>query len=147
MIKTFNERDEFHCYCTTDYFLNDLERLEPKKYIPSNQDIVMCRLKTFGFPVNDYFFNNYFFQFFDFGGELYYRNKGIYLNDYYEYDTVIYFISLVGYDRNVFENNYTKNMLEESIDVFKEFINNKKFKNVKIFLLFNFVDLFEKNNK
>lgn len=68
-IKTaFQKRYEYHIFDGAQYFFANLDRLKPPNYVPTNEDILHCRMKTTGivecsFPYNNKTFKYVFLSF------------------------------------------------------------------------------------
>jgi hypothetical protein len=138
---------DLHIFDGSDYFIKNLEKFDPQNlekfdpqnYIPSSQDIIMCRRKTTGINLFEFLENDYNFKLFEVGGARSERKKWIHCFE--GLDCVIYLVSLSSYDKRANEDDFT-NRLEDSLEMFEECVN--FLPNTKFYLLFNMVDLFDK---
>ncbi|KAF6777386.1 hypothetical protein AHF37_03232 [Paragonimus kellicotti] len=102
-------------------FLDDLDRLGAKDYMPTEQDILRTRIKTTGIVEVHFQFKNMNFKLFDVGGQRSERKKWI----------------------HCFEDN----RMQESLKLFDSICNNKWFTDTSIILFLNKKDLFEEKIK
>ncbi|KAL9653409.1 hypothetical protein ABK040_002045 [Willaertia magna] len=136
---------EAHIFEGANYFFKDLERIRPKEYKPTHQDILYCRSKTTGITeLNQIDYNGYRLKIIDVGGQAPERNKW---HQAYEGATAVVFVASLGdYDQLLYEDDKTNRMID-SIDLFDEVINSRLLKDVNVILLLNKRDVFEKKIK
>ncbi|XP_039253843.1 guanine nucleotide-binding protein subunit alpha-14-like [Styela clava] len=73
----FARRDEFQLSDSTAYFMNNLERISEKGYIPSLQDVLRSRMPTSGIREYQFDIGNFVFGIVDVGGQKSERRKWI----------------------------------------------------------------------
>jgi guanine nucleotide-binding protein G(i) subunit alpha len=140
-------RTEYHIFYGAEYFLNDLDRLTPPKFIPNTEDSLRCRRKTTGVvefkctpTLNG---KQYSMNIVDVGGQRSERRKW---PSFYEGVTALMFVcSLNEFDQKCYEDDTTNRMIE-SMDLFDQETNGS-FKDRPVILLLNKVDLFKEKIK
>jgi GTPase SAR1 family protein len=137
--KQFERRYEFHVFDGATYFFENLARLAPPNYMPTNEDILHCRRKTTGIVEAKFEHEGYLFKLCDVGGQRNERKKWI--SCFEGVSAILFVVSLSDYDQKCYEDDIT-NRMNESLDVFEETINNQLFKNTSIILFLNKTDIF-----
>ncbi|PAV71982.1 hypothetical protein WR25_16668 [Diploscapter pachys] len=130
---TLERKEEFRPFTEEVFdFFDALNRVNEPNYIPSEQDILHTRTATMG--VIEVSFNmkgkHWRSQ----------RKKWIFVFD--DVKAMIYVASLSEYDQVLLEDNQTNRMIE-SIQLFKQVINNRYFTQTSVILFLNKKDLFE----
>jgi guanine nucleotide-binding protein G(i) subunit alpha len=131
---------QFHIPDGAMHFLKDLDRIDPPKYRPSNEDILHCRRKTTGIVQVQFKNGEALFKLIDVGGQRSERKK--WKSVFQQVDVLIYVASLGDYDLLCYEDD-TTNRLVESLDLFEEHMNSA-FKDIPIMLFLNKTDIFKK---
>ena len=126
------------------YLLQHFERFLTPDFMPTNEDILRMRQPTTGvqeitIPVGDRKF-----RLIDLGGQRNERRKWIHCFD--DVAAVIFIASLADYNMSLIEDNET-NRLEESIALFKTFLETEFFKGKPIILFLNKADIFSEKIK
>ena len=103
-----------------------------------------CYRKTTGIHTLHFDYNNEAYTLIDVGGQRHARMSWIYC--YERASLIFYTVAISEYDQICYEDNETSRS-EESLILFDEVINNAYFRNSKIILLLNKVDLFNKKIK
>lgn len=145
----YSQSHEYQLLDSAKYFLDRVGEIRQPDYIPSDQDILRCRVVTTsiqhiefevtdaGHPVQ--------FSVFDVGGQRGERKKWIQV-----FDSVVaiqYLADCSSYDQNMREDP-TKNRLLEGLEIFEQVWRNRFLKNVSILLFLNKIDILaEKVNK
>jgi guanine nucleotide-binding protein G(o) subunit alpha len=120
-------------------FLQDLNRIASSKFIPTQQDILLARVKTTQVVMERYRIDGIDFEMYDVGGQRSERRKWI---DCFEsVDAVIFVAALSEYDQSLAEARRTNRMLE-ALELFKSICNNRAFANTSIMLFLNKKDVF-----
>lgn len=125
-------------------FMGDLKRISADDYVPSEQDILRCRVKTTGIVETDFDLGGKKFKLLDVGGQRTERKKWIHYFD--NVTAVLFIVSLNEYDQKLYEDDQTPRM-KESLILFDEICNSKYFTNTQIILIFNKDDLFKSKIK
>ncbi|KAK6024249.1 g-protein alpha subunit [Ostertagia ostertagi] len=123
----------------TGIFLDSVDRISNVNYKPTDQDILLTRIKTTGIVEVSFMIKKVHFRVFDVGGQRSERKKWIHC---FENVNAIIFIAAVSeYDEVLFEDETTNRMLE-SQRLFESICNSRWFINTSIILFMNKKDLF-----
>jgi len=120
-------------------YLNDINRIASPKFRPSQQDVLLARVKTTQVVMERYRIDGVEFEMYDVGGQRSERRKWIDCFD--SVDAVIFVAALSEYDQSLAESRRTNRMIE-AIDLFKSVCNNRAFSDTSIMLFLNKKDLF-----
>ena len=125
---------------------NNYDRYVSEGYVPTHDDILLCRTKTTGIntvqldiPDTTNGLTNTFFIY-DVGGQRNERRKWIHCFD--DVTAVIFVAALSEYDQVLLEDS-TQNRMVEAIEIFHQQLNSKWFASCPIILFLNKKDLFE----
>lgn len=136
----FARSREYHLLDSAPYFIEHSAKILEEGYIPSNDDILRCRLATTGIHQTKFFIDNLSFRMFDVGGQRGERKKWIHC---FEHVTaILYIASLIEFDQVLAEDR-ERNRLEESLALFSGIINLPWFLKASIILFLNKMDLFK----
>lgn len=136
--------NEYQLNDSAKYFLDDLDRLGRKDYMPTEQDILRTRVKTTGIVEVHFSFKNLNFKLFDVGGQRSERKKWIHCFE--DVTAIIFCVAMSEYDQVLHEDE-TTNRMQESLKLFDSICNNKWFLETAIILFLNKKDLFEEKIK
>jgi len=126
------------------YFLKNIDRISQSDYIPTDQDILRCRLRTTGITQTVFKINDLEYRVVDVGGQRTERKKWIHCFD--DVNAIIFLVAISGYDQTLWEDNKT-NQMYEALLLFDSISNSKWFCNTPIILFLNKIDLFRKKIK
>lgn len=140
----FQRSNEYQLNDSARYFLDDLDRLGRKDYMPTEQDILRTRVKTTGIVEVHFSFKNLNFKLFDVGGQRSERKKWIHCFE--DVTAIIFCVAMSEYDQVLHEDE-TTNRMQESLKLFDSICNNKWFLDTSIILFLNKKDLFEEKIK
>ena len=118
------------------WFLN-AERVLTSDFIPAHTDVLRMRRRTLGIHRNRIQISNATFDIYDTGGERSERRKWPRCAD--DTHAIVMTVDISCYDRTLYEDN-TVNRMQESLTVFEEVINHKRFWETDIILLFTKLD-------
>eukprot|EP00595_Chromulina_sp_UTEXLB2642_P003257 CAMPEP_0196763246 /NCGR_PEP_ID=MMETSP1095-20130614/3683_1 /TAXON_ID=96789 ORGANISM="Chromulina nebulosa, Strain UTEXLB2642" /NCGR_SAMPLE_ID=MMETSP1095 /ASSEMBLY_ACC=CAM_ASM_000446 /LENGTH=356 /DNA_ID=CAMNT_0042116007 /DNA_START=137 /DNA_END=1207 /DNA_ORIENTATION=+ len=138
--QVFSRRNEYWNMDALPYYLNEVLRLGSDDYEPSEEDMVMTRVRTTGIVVTEVLEPPYTYNVVDVGGQRSERRKWIHCFD--DVKAIIFLEGLAGYNQVLFEDN-SVNRMQESLNLFAEVAKNPIFKNTPIFVFLNKKDLFE----
>ncbi len=133
-------KEEFENGDSLVCLLESLHRISAPDYLPTNQDILYCRMRTTGIKTLNFIFDDIPLQIIDVGGQRSERRKWIHYFDNVE--VIIFCVSLNEYNLPLREDP-TKNAMEESLEMFNSIINSTWFKTKPIILFLNKMDLLE----
>lgn len=140
----FQRSNEYQLNDSAKYFLDDLDRLGRRDYMPTEQDILRTRVKTTGIVEVHFSFKNLNFKLFDVGGQRSERKKWIHCFE--DVTAIIFCVAMSEYDQVLHEDE-TTNRMQESLKLFDSICNNKWFLETAIILFLNKKDLFEEKIK
>lgn len=92
-------------YYFSPSFLDDLDRLGKKDYMPTEQDILRTRVKTTGIVEVHFSFKNLNFKLFDVGGQRSERKKWIHCFE--DVTAIIFCVAMSEYDQVLHEDETT----------------------------------------
>jgi guanine nucleotide-binding protein subunit alpha len=108
---------------TLDSFFRDLDRLFAPGYVPNDQDILRCRVKTTGITETLFNVGTLTYRMFDVGGQRSERKKWIHC---FEGVTAILFLAAIsGYDQKLIEDRDTVSYCEH-IHVLSERLSHRR---------------------
>eukprot|EP01083_Nonionella_stella_P149413 474537_1 len=136
----WNERDQFSFTESTGYFLDNIETVSSEKYVPTYEDVLLCRHRTIGIVDKLFTINGTGLRIFDVGGQMSERRKWIHCFE--DVDAVIYVASLTGYAESMYEMAGTENVMQDSLSLFGRTCNNSWFEDTLMILFLNKSDLF-----
>ena len=67
--KAYARRNEYQLLDSADYYFSHIERISSPEYIPTEQDVLRCRVKTTGIVESEFDFGGFHFRMFDVGGQ------------------------------------------------------------------------------
>lgn len=136
----YSRRREFQLQDSTQYYLDNLDRIVTHDFVPTDQDILRVRIPTTG--INEYFFDldSVTFRIVDVGGQRAERRKWIHCFD--SVTSIIFLASLSEYDQVLLENQKESRM-EESLALFCTIISFHGFKRASFILFLNKKDILE----
>jgi len=133
-------KDEYWLLDAHVYYFANMERFADEDFEPTEEDMIMTRVRTTGIVCSELSDPPMRFTVVDVGGQRSERRKWIHCFD--DVKAVIFLEGLAGYHQVLFEDQ-TQNRMHESLALFREVVKNPIFKNTPIFLLLNKKDLFE----
>lgn len=120
-------------------YLQDIVRIASPQFRPTQQDILLARVKTTQVIMERYRIDDIDFEMFDVGGQRSERRKWI---DYFDnVDAVIFVAALSEFDQSLAEAKRT-NRMSEALELFRSVCNNRAFANTSIMLFLNKKDIF-----
>ncbi|KAI8636996.1 guanine nucleotide binding protein, alpha subunit [Parasitella parasitica] len=137
---TFTKGHTFAFNENIKYFFNQLDRLFRPDYIPTDPDIIHCRIKTTGIVESKFRHGSVTYRMFDVGGQRSERKKWMHCFD--NVAAVLFVAALSGYDCCLVEDKYS-NQMYEAFMLFESICNSKWFVNTSIILFLNKIDLFK----
>lgn len=98
--KVFARRHEYWNMDALPYYLNEVERLSSEEYEPTEEDMVMTRVRTTGIVVTEVTESPYTYNVVDVGGQRSERRKWIHCFD--DVKAIIFLEGLAGYNQGQF---------------------------------------------
>uniref|UniRef100_H2Z4N8 Uncharacterized protein n=1 Tax=Ciona savignyi TaxID=51511 RepID=H2Z4N8_CIOSA len=141
-IKTcFGRSREYHLIDSTEYYLNNIDRILDLGYLPNEQDILRTRVTTTGISETRFTFKDINFLMVDVGGQRTERKKWIHCFE--DVTAIIFIVALSGYDQVLLEDDQM-NRMHESMVLFDSICNNSWFSKTAMILFLNKKDLFQR---
>ncbi len=137
--KTWKRRSEFQIVESVKSYFNDIDRIMKSDYVPTQQDMLLARIRTSGIVTEKYVIDGVDFEMYDVGGQRNERKKWIHCFE--DVTAVIFVAALSEYDQSLFEDTST-NRMTEAISLFNEICNNQTFAASSMILFLNKKDLF-----
>ena len=137
--KTWKRRAEFQIVESVKSYFNDIDRIMKSDYVPTQQDMLLARIRTSGIVTEKYVIDGVDFEMYDVGGHRNERKKWIHCFE--DVTAVIFVAALSEYNQSLFEDA-TANRMTEAITLFREICNNKTFEASSMILFLNKKDLF-----
>lgn len=131
--------NEYALHDNVHYFFNQLDRLFEREYLPSDQDILHCRLKTTGISETIFKLKDLTYRMFDVGGQRSERKKWIHCFE--NVTALLFMVAISGYDQCLVEDK-DANQISEALMLFDSISNSQWFVQTSIILFLNKVDLF-----
>jgi len=136
----FEQRDkQFQLNDSASYFFDEISRIGDANYLPTNQDVLRCRVRSTGIDEAEFELDGLEFKMLDVGGQRSERRKWIHCFDCVT--AVLFCASLSEYDQVLREDD-SQNRMKESILLFDEICNSPWFRDTTFMLFLNKTDLF-----
>ncbi|VDP74411.1 unnamed protein product [Echinostoma caproni] len=136
--ETFERSNEYQLIDCAKYFLDKTEEVGRNDYIPSEQDILRCRVLTSGIFETKFSVDKVNFHMFDVGGQREERRKWIQcFNDV----TAIIFVAACSSYNMVLREDPSQNRVKESLELLGSIWNNRWLRNISVILFLNKQDL------
>ncbi|CAI4223390.1 unnamed protein product [Auanema sp. JU1783] len=139
-----NRGNEFQFTESGVHFLSSIDRIASPDYKPTEQDILLSRIKTTGIVEVKFQMKNVDFRVFDVGGQRSERKKWIHCFE--DVNAIIFIAAISEYDQVLFEDETTNRMVE-SMRLFESICNSRWFINTSMILFLNKKDLFAEKIK
>ncbi|KAJ3446385.1 guanine nucleotide-binding protein g(o) subunit alpha [Anaeramoeba flamelloides] len=140
----YQKRNKFHIPESMNYYYNKLKTIADPNYLPSDEDILLCRVRTSGINQTNFSMDDFKFTIIDVGGQRNERKKWI---SCFEGITALLYISSISeYNQQLFEDQKV-NRMHESLSLYESTINSKWFEKTPIILFLNKIDLFKEKIK
>ncbi|CAD6193364.1 unnamed protein product [Caenorhabditis auriculariae] len=136
--------NEYQLPESAPHFLSSVDRIAAPDYNPTEQDILLSRIKTTGIVEVKFQMKNVDFRVFDVGGQRSERKKWIHCFE--DVNAIIFIAAISEYDQVLFEDETTNRMIE-SMRLFESICNSRWFINTSMILFLNKKDLFAEKIK
>jgi guanine nucleotide-binding protein G(i) subunit alpha len=114
------------------------------EYMPTDEDVLRCRLRSSGIVEKSFEVQGATFNFVDVGGQRNERKK--WLHCFAGVNMLMYITAMNEYDQMLYEDD-TVNRMEESIAVFKGLLDYEEFRSKPVIIFFNKRDLLHERLK
>jgi len=134
----FEHRGEFYWSESTPYFFERLDEICTKGYVPSQEDILRCRVPTTGIVETSFSIDGNLYRMLDVGGQRSERKKWIHCFE--DVTAVLFVANIAAFDQKLYEDEQQP-ALEEAFSLFDFVANHKAFVKTSIVLFLNKRDL------
>lgn len=135
----YERRNEYWLLDACPYYMEHAVRVAEADYEPTDEDIIMTRVRTTGIVEISYTHMDHTFTFVDVGGQRSERRK--WLNVFDNVDAIVFLSSLAEYNQRLFEDvNVWR--IKESLTLFQQIAGRKAFARTPIYLVLNKKDIF-----
>nr|CAB3250018.1 guanine nucleotide-binding protein G(q) subunit alpha [Phallusia mammillata] len=138
--KCYDRRREYQLSDSTKYYLTDLERIQQRDFLPTQQDILRVRIPTTGIIEYPFNLQQIIFRMVDVGGQRSERRKWIHCFE--NVTSIMFLVALSEYDQVLVEAG-NENRMEESKALFRTIITYPWFHSSSVILFLNKKDLLE----
>ncbi|KAL5640494.1 hypothetical protein ACGC1H_007669 [Rhizoctonia solani] len=131
---------------TAGFFLNDMERITERRYVPTDDDVLRARLKTLGVVEHHFALDRgaekgVDWRIYDVGGAR--GQRHVWAPFFSDVNAIIFLAPISAFDQVLAEDKRV-NRIEDSIQLFKMVCGNKLLANVNMVLFLNKCDLLKK---
>lgn len=133
-------RNEFQLNDSAEYFFENVDRTIAANFVPSDDDILRCRVKTTGISETILKVGELRYRLLDVGGQRTERRK--WLNCFEDVTVLLFLVAIQEFDQSLYEDE-SVNRLQESVTLFESVANSRYFANSSIILFLNKIDLFQ----
>jgi GTPase SAR1 family protein len=136
----YDRRREYQLTDSAKYYLDSIDRIATKDYLPTEQDVLRVRVPTTGIIEYPFMLENITFRMVDVGGQRSERRKWIHCFE--NVTSIMFLAALSEYDQVLVESD-NENRMEESKALFRTIITYPWFQNSSVILFLNKKDLLE----
>jgi len=136
----YERRNEFWMLDAAPYYFANVHRIAEDDYVPSDEDMLMTRVRTTGIVETHFSEASINYTIVDVGGQRNERRKWLHCFD--DVKAIIFLCGLCEYNQVMFEDVNT-NRMHESLNLYADVCGNPLFANTPIFLFLNKKDVFE----
>ncbi|CAJ0950258.1 unnamed protein product, partial [Mesorhabditis belari] len=104
------KRLEYHLHESSKFFFDSIDRISNPSYRPTEQDVLLTRIKTTGIVEVEFVIKKVHFRIFDVGGQRSERKKWIHCFE--DVNAIIFIAAVSEYDEVLFEDATTNRMVE-----------------------------------
>jgi len=134
-------RARFQIQDSSEYFFKHIDRITTGGYTPTDEDVLLARIRTTGIVEQEFVIEGNRFQVYDVGGQKNERKKWIHCFE--NVTGVIFIAALSAYDQVLYEDEQTNRMVE-AVGLFKQVCTWRWFQDTAMILFLNKKDLFQK---
>ncbi|KAI0186451.1 G protein alpha subunit [Xylaria flabelliformis] len=137
--KAILKGNEYALHDNIAYFIDDVDRLWDKNYVPTDQDLLRTRLRTTGITETVFDLGQLTYRMFDVGGQRSERKKWIHCFE--NVTCLLFLVAISGYDQCLVEDK-DGNQMNEALMLWESIANSHWFAKSALILFLNKMDLF-----
>merc|ERR1712176_1075083 len=138
--EAYERANEYQLIDCAKFFLDKVDIIADPNYTPENQDILRCRVWTYGIFETRFVVEKVKFHMFDVGGQRDQRRKWI--QCFNDVTATIFVVACSSYNLTLREDE-SQNRLTESLELFYSIWNNRWLRNISSILFLNKQDILE----
>ncbi|KAK9898933.1 G protein alpha-subunit [Cystobasidium minutum MCA 4210] len=138
--KAMARRNEYQLNDSAEYFFEHVERTTNPHFVPNDDDILRCRVKTTGISETFLQVDHLRYRLLDVGGQRTERKK--WLNCFEGVTVLLFLVAIQEFDQNLYEDESVSRM-QEAVMLFDSVSNSRYFSETSIILFLNKIDLFK----
>eukprot|EP01083_Nonionella_stella_P043660 117819_1 len=135
----YNKRNVTRIETSSAHFWDQIDVMSEGRYLPTHDDIMLCRLVTVGLHEMSFTIHNDTFNVIDVGGQRSQRRKWIHC---FEYVVAVIFVSSLAVYDEVLHEDVSVNAMEDQLSLFGDICNDQMLSNTAMILFLNKKDLF-----
>mmetsp|Transcript_10889 Transcript_10889/g.13166 ORF Transcript_10889/g.13166 Transcript_10889/m.13166 type:complete len:353 (+) Transcript_10889:11-1069(+) len=139
IVEAWKQRSSLQVSESVSTFVNRLETYTAPDYVPTQEDVLLCRIRTTGITSQTFVVDGVEFEMYDVGGQKSERKK--WANCFDTVNAVMFVAALSEYDHTMFEDE-SENRMNDAINLFKWVCEQSAFSKSSILLFLNKKDLF-----
>jgi len=136
--KCFDRSREYQLPDCAKVFFDDIQRISAPSYVPSDQDILHCRVKSTGITETKFKIRDLIYNMVDVGGQRSERRKWIHCFE--NVTAIIFVVAVSAFDQVLIEDD-TVNRMHEALTLFDSICNGKWFIKTSMILFLNKIDI------
>jgi guanine nucleotide-binding protein subunit alpha len=136
--KAYEHREEYYWSESTPYFFDRLDEIASTRYVPTQEDILRCRVPTTGIVETSFSIDGNLYRMLDVGGQRSERKKWIHCFE--DVTAVLFVANIAAFDQKLYEDELQP-ALDEAVSLFDFAANHKAFVKTSIVLFLNKRDL------
>jgi len=138
--EVWSERATYWHLDAAPYYFENAWRFSEPQFEPTDDDIVMARVRTTGIVTTEFVERGRPYSIIDVGGQRNERRKWIHCFD--DVESVLFVVSLIGYNQVMFEDSHKLRIIE-ALTLFEQIVSNPSFSRAAFVIALNKKDLFE----
>lgn len=131
---------DYYMIDSARYFLDSMARILQPNYVPDDQDVLRCRVKTTGITETTFNIGDLTYRMYDVGGQRSERKKWIHCFE--NVTAIIFMVAISEYDQKLVEDDAV-NRMQEALTLFDSICNSRWFTKTSIILFLNKIDVFK----
>lgn len=129
---------EYQLIDSATYFLDNLAKVSQPDYMPDNQDILRCRVKTTGISETKFKVGELIYTMVDVGGQRSERRKWVHCFE--NVTAVLFVVAASSYDQTLIEDE-SVNRMHEALTLFDNICNGQWFVKTSMIVFLNKIDI------